>query len=288
MMAAILGFAQISLAGEEGGKVGSGGGVIVNPKSKLQGNVTVPFPGWDGMNSSSIGVFGEPGLQQSANYSVCQFKRLQSGKPQGLSLTKCMERKLNETIDVEPGSYVITYNGTFAIIDKLEDKSVAIQLRKIQIPQTSESIRAIVFKDLTDDTERRSTMIFDFLYNKDNKNTKFYTWMAEAKTDGKGIKSLNEFGRSMLSYANSGDLESYCKYHISFMGYRISFLSQADVHGRPEADLESLLTWSEYELWEVAESKTGSFVSVLPGTYGIRWENKETGQNKDQLGIRVN
>lgn len=273
-----------------GGKIGSGAGgdgahSMDNfiETSSVDGDVVVPFPGIDRSPHSLIlhGEAGEDQLESIVSISICEENN--EGGVIALSCDQSGEYvstgNLNEMIKVPDGLLLVEYSGTHGFYYKKPGITLHINLRKIRL-NVPDNVRFRVFNDYRSSDDFKKLAQYQFGRNK------YFEYISDSIKD---FCDKNNKPRS-----SKDEVKNLCKKLDK--NKPISALEFAQV-------LIGVNEKSELILWDndndkfinlgllsfrVTDGRSGShFISVLPGTYGVEWNNVFNGDKTLTQGIRV-
>ncbi|MFZ4402654.1 MAG: hypothetical protein ACOYOK_01010 [Pseudobdellovibrionaceae bacterium] len=282
-----------------GGKVGSGaGGMLQLASAQLlsteshNGVVQVPFPGFD--SSNEVVVVGKPGADQDDMVTIAFYKVDPSGAPVFGSMFYRTAGKLNQPfVNVPPGPILVEYSNSWYVSQKKAGQRLVIHLRKIAVPKTQANITFDVFIDYNNRGERLKDAIFGYI----SPLMPIFLEKICASKEVLDGQDMQQLCRKLKAAKARADIEGFAKTNTGYNEYGQSYtklcigIRPSDSSGSLESHAESKLEASDecdhepyYDI--VTDPKPGEFVSVLPGTYGILWQD-ENGRLARTLGIQV-
>jgi hypothetical protein len=223
----------------------------------------------------TLEVIGTPGAGQTTDLEVdycesdAQGNLLRAGCAQ---ITSGLKISINQPISVAAGTYKIVYSNTVEFVQLGVGEKKVIQLKKIEVPKTSRPVSFSVFLDLTDPSMQALEL---------------QQYFATPQSVGGGWGTVASYCATKDVY--SADLQA-CAVYNSAKTYH-DLLNKVVSFG----NMGSLGTHSfnvseapfDYSYVYVTDPRSGDFVSVLPGVYGIVFSDSETGAQQDQYSVKA-
>ena len=250
-----------------GGIDGAGGdGLELSSAPNDSDTVEVPVPS-DLGRGSMLEVVGTPGTEQDDDVEISSCDRDSHGKPARNSCGMFEIYKLNTSISLLPGLYLVSYSYSTQFVEVSPDQKTTLSLKKIKIPKVDREVNYTVFMDFTDPAMRDQILLAfwslndgGYFYSYCSKGLATYRAACDAIASGNYLNLLNTVFKPD---SNGG----FTVFDFDLQKFR-------DNHERQTVT-------------DSTQLKDGTFVSVLPGVYGIEFTDVLTGEVKTQLGIRV-
>lgn len=233
-------------------------------------DVVVPVP----INLSEYATFelrGEPGANQNKNYELNWCKLLPNGEILKDGCTRYKSSTLGTPITIATGVYEVWYSNTVIYIELKKGDNLKLDLQKIYVPKTERPIYFNVFTDYTS-TEMQDLELKQLFHS---------------PTNEKIADICKNPSRSNLAACKALQSDDYRDYKNTLIRFNLndgSYSRWFYCTGNCESKNGE---WGNSQFSWVVDPISGEFVSVLPGVYGILFEDRETGSRKFIHNIRV-
>lgn len=236
-------------------------------------DITVPVPG-ELSDAGTLEVNGTAGTVQDNELRIASCDIGDDGEIIKWGCHEFKRYSLNTTIVLTPGRYSLLYSHSYNYIAIKKNERKVIKLQKISVPKTDRPVTFSVFLDLTN-LDMQERFLKDIFYC--DLNAQFFKKYCTApdKKDQDACDALGAaesprelLNRNVIFEPNaSWSKWSFCPAYGCNAGGAHRFENQD----------------REY----IVRSKAGEFISVLPGIYGMEFQDNQTGLRKTIYGLSV-
>lgn len=279
--------------------IGSSGISTKGSSPRAVSDVVVEAP-----SEASVGrllVRGSAGGEQSDIFTVCRYKLGRNSVPLIASLaqnTSCSDGALNESLELQSGSYLLIYHNTSKFISILSNRTTRVDLLKIKFPINTNISGVSVHVDYTNRSMQNQYMKILRIQalNED--------FIKQAQLSNWGKLNLEKFIRT----GDPSDLSDEVR-EIAFTekGATCSFTTNGTVSNDDcertdvgvwyprktelipgKSLMMGLVILKKSEYVTVNKDPSLAFVSVLPGVYLLEWMYTGNRANFIQTGVKAN
>lgn len=211
---------------------------------------------------------GAKGVGQTNEFSLCEYQARPDGTPIMGTLRnnedECLHGKLNNPLSIYPGHYILNYSfSARALIEITPKNDLSLPLIPLPAPKASDTnIKFSIFYDYSNEEEFNRVWSITILVPSDG----FYSTLQPGTWGYLNVKP----------FFDSGDPKTITP---EFRNLARTDLGQTCMIYANGSRRNCHLEW-------IANMKTGDFISVLPGTYGIQWKFPD-GHINYQRGIVI-
>lgn len=253
-----------------------------------------PVPPEVRVENATLTIKGEPGAGQKDEFTIYKFTEVNghpmNGSDEFVSSRSGCEAcsfKLGDKAQLLAGTYKILYGGAFFVIRLAPKEDKVIELQKLNIPHVDGTYKFEAFMDLTkadvQDSFLRAVFSKDLsMYFMQKNPVERITPVKYCSV--KASRPVKDFCAAILGTDYKQLRNAAIKFNSagSFRELGFNFAenngSLREITAETKFGPETFLT--------VGQGQDGDFVSVLPGTYAIRYTNLK-GESTTMYGIVV-